>query len=167
LLRSRPRRSLPSLDVAYAVGLDRDDACRGGRTARFDGSGADRRDDGDRARHPCATPFLSTSIATAAKPRSSQATPSSALADVMRAGSRAVACLAVVPDWPVLGRNAEGALAAVRAPESRELYRYHLDRLAGMGELIAEAGRINGAPGHRLQYGRRAPCGIYFRPGRQ
>jgi membrane dipeptidase len=72
----------------------------------------------------------------------SKATPSSALADVMRAGSLAVACLAVVPDWPALGRNAEGALAAVRAPESRELYQYHLDRLAGMDELVA-GGRRN------------------------
>jgi hypothetical protein len=36
------------------------------------------------------------------------------IAIVMRAGLLAVACLAVVPDWPALGRNAEGALAAVR-----------------------------------------------------
>jgi hypothetical protein len=64
------------------------------------------------------------------------------IAIVMRAGSLAVACLAVVPDWPALGRNAEGALAAVRAPESRELYRYHLNRLAGMDELVA-GGRRN------------------------
>lgn len=30
---------------------------------------------------------------------------------------------------------------AVRAPKSRELYRYHLDRLAGMDELVAGRGR--------------------------
>src|SRR5713101_501942 len=60
----------------------------------------------------------------------SKAPPSSDLADAMQAGSLAVACLADVPDWPVLGRNAEGALAAIRAPEPGELYRHHLDRLA-------------------------------------
>src|SRR6516165_2128608 len=60
----------------------------------------------------------------------SKAPPSGDLADAMRAGSLAVACLADVPDWPVLGRTAEGALAAMRAPEQGELYRYHLDRLA-------------------------------------
>src|SRR2546423_5776664 len=55
----------------------------------------------------------------------SKAPPSNDLADAMRAGSLAAACLADVPDWPVLGRTAEGALAAIRAPESGELYRYH------------------------------------------
>jgi membrane dipeptidase len=58
----------------------------------------------------------------------------------MRAGSLAVACLADVPDWPVLGRNADGALAAIRTPESGALYRYHLDRLAWMDELVAGHG---------------------------
>jgi membrane dipeptidase len=58
----------------------------------------------------------------------------------MRAGTLAVACLADVPDWPVLGRNAEGALAAVRAPQPGELYRYHLDRLAWIDELVAHHG---------------------------
>jgi membrane dipeptidase len=70
----------------------------------------------------------------------SKAPPSNDLADAMRAGSLAVACLAVVPDWPVLGRNAEGALAAVRAPGPGELYRYHLARLAWMDELVADHG---------------------------
>jgi membrane dipeptidase len=65
----------------------------------------------------------STGIAT-------EAPPSGDLANAMRAGSLAVACLADVPDWPVLGRSAEGALAATRAPEPGELYRYHLSRLA-------------------------------------
>src|SRR6266566_3736540 len=67
----------------------------------------------------------------------SKAPPSSDLADAMRAGSLAVACLADVPDMPVLGRSAEGALAVVRAPATSELYRYHLDRLAWMDELVA------------------------------
>jgi membrane dipeptidase len=70
----------------------------------------------------------------------SKAPPSNDLADAMRAGSLAVACLADVPDWPVLGRSAEGALAAVRTPEPGELYRYHLDRLAWMDELVADHG---------------------------
>ena len=70
----------------------------------------------------------------------SKAPPSSDLADAMRAGSLAVACLADVPDWPVLGRDAEGALAAIRAPQSGELYRYHLDRLAWMDELATDHG---------------------------
>jgi membrane dipeptidase len=70
----------------------------------------------------------------------SKAPPSNDLADAMRAGSLAAACLADVPDWPVLGRTAEGALAAIRAPESGELYRYHVDRLAWMDELVTRHG---------------------------
>jgi membrane dipeptidase len=70
----------------------------------------------------------------------SKAPPSGDLADAMRAGSLAVACLADVPDWPVLGRTAEGALAATRAPQPGELYRYHLDRLAWMHELVSNHG---------------------------
>jgi membrane dipeptidase len=70
----------------------------------------------------------------------STAPPSRDLADAMRAGSLAVTCLADVPDWPVLGRNAEGALAALSTPGPGELYRYHLDRLAWMDELVAGHG---------------------------
>jgi membrane dipeptidase len=66
----------------------------------------------------------------------SKAPPSGDLADAMLAGSLAVACLADVPDPPVLGRN-EGVLAAVRRPAQGELYRYHLDRLAWMDELVS------------------------------
>jgi membrane dipeptidase len=69
----------------------------------------------------------------------SKAPPSDDLANAMRAGSLAVACLADVPDLPILGRSA-GALAMVRTPSQGELYRYHLDRLAWMDELIAEHG---------------------------
>jgi membrane dipeptidase len=72
----------------------------------------------------------------------SKAPPSGDLANAMRAGSLAVACLADVPDWPVLGRNTEGALAMVRTPAPGELYRYHVDRLAWMDELVA---------GHRVR----------------
>jgi len=70
----------------------------------------------------------------------SKAPPSGDLADAMRAGSLAVACLADVPDWPVLARSPKGGLAAIRAPASGELYRYHLDRLAWMDELVAGHG---------------------------
>jgi len=70
----------------------------------------------------------------------SKAPASGDLANAMRAGSLAAACLADVPDWPVLGRNAAGALAAMRAPRPGELYRYHLDRLAWMDELVARHG---------------------------
>lgn len=70
----------------------------------------------------------------------SKAPPNQDLADAMRAGSLAVACLADVPDWPVLGRTAEGALAAIRPPQPGELYRHHLDRLAWMDELVADHG---------------------------
>jgi membrane dipeptidase len=70
----------------------------------------------------------------------SKAPPSGDLAHAMQAGSLAAACLADVPDWPVLGRTAEGGLAAVRAPQAGELYRYHLDRLDWIDGLVAEHG---------------------------
>jgi membrane dipeptidase len=60
----------------------------------------------------------------------SKAPPSDDLASAMRVGSLAVACLADGPDGPILARNAEGALAAVRTPEPGELCRHHLERLA-------------------------------------
>src|SRR6516164_2709530 len=44
----------------------------------------------------------------------SKAPPSDDLASGMRAGSLAVACLADVPDGPILGRNSAGVLAALR-----------------------------------------------------
>ena len=69
----------------------------------------------------------------------SKAPPSDDLANAMRAGALAVACLADVPDLPILGRS-DGALAMVRMPAAGELYRYHLDRLAWMDELVAEHG---------------------------
>jgi membrane dipeptidase len=70
----------------------------------------------------------------------SKAPPSGDLAAAMRAGSLAVACLADVPDLPVLGRAAEGGLAAVRVPAAGELYRHHLERLSWMDELVARHG---------------------------
>jgi len=70
----------------------------------------------------------------------SKAPPSDDLANGMRAGSLAVACLADVPDGPVLGRNAQGVLAALRTPEPGQLYRHHLERLAWMDEMVANHG---------------------------
>jgi membrane dipeptidase len=70
----------------------------------------------------------------------SKAPPSDDLANHMRAGSLAVACLADVPDGPILHRNEEGALAAVRPPAPGELYRHHLERLAWIDEMVANHG---------------------------
>jgi membrane dipeptidase len=70
----------------------------------------------------------------------SKAPPSGDLANHMRAGSLAVACLADVPDGPILGRNAEGALAMVRPPQPGELYQHHLERLAWMDQLVSHHG---------------------------
>src|SRR5690242_21228350 len=47
----------------------------------------------------------------------SQAPPNDSLANGMRAGSLAVACLADVPDAPILGRNTAGVLGALRTPQ--------------------------------------------------
>jgi membrane dipeptidase len=69
----------------------------------------------------------------------SKAPPSGDLAAAMRAGSLAAACLADVPDMPVLGRQ-DGVLACLRQPAAGELYHHHLDRLAWMDRLVAEHG---------------------------
>jgi membrane dipeptidase len=70
----------------------------------------------------------------------SKAPPNDDLAHAMQAGSLAVACLADVPDGPVLGRNAQGVLAAVCTPEPGQLYRHHLERLAWIDEMVAKHG---------------------------
>jgi membrane dipeptidase len=49
----------------------------------------------------------------------SKAPPSDDLANGMRAGSLAVACLADVPDGPILGRNEAGVLTALRHARAR------------------------------------------------
>ena len=71
---------------------------------------------------------------------SSKAPPRADLAEHMREGALAVACLADVPDGPSLGRDAAGALSALRAPAPGELYGHHLERLAWMDELVADHG---------------------------
>src|SRR5215472_2254571 len=70
----------------------------------------------------------------------SKAPPSGDLANGMRAGSLAVACLAGVPDGPILGRNSAGVLAALRTPEPGFLYQYHLDRLAWIDAMVGQHG---------------------------
>ncbi len=70
----------------------------------------------------------------------SKAPPNDDLATAMRTGSLAVACLADVPDCPVLGRNTEGVLGAVRTPKPGQLYKHHLERLAWMDEMVAHHG---------------------------
>ena len=70
----------------------------------------------------------------------SQAPPNDSLANGMRAGSLAVACLADVPDGPILGRNTAGALGALRTPEPGQLYNYHLGRLDWADEMVAHHG---------------------------
>jgi membrane dipeptidase len=70
----------------------------------------------------------------------SKAPPNGDLANAMRAGSLAAACLADVPDGPILGRNTAGVLAALRNPEPGQLYAYHLERLAWIEEMVANHG---------------------------
>jgi membrane dipeptidase len=69
----------------------------------------------------------------------SQAPPNDDLAKGMRAGSLAVACLADVPDGPLLARI-NGALRASRAPAPGELYNHHLGRLDWMDAMAAKHG---------------------------
>jgi membrane dipeptidase len=70
----------------------------------------------------------------------SQAPPNDSIVNGMKAGSLAVACLAVVPDGPLLGRNAAGVLGALRTPEPGELSKYHLGRLDWVDEMVANHG---------------------------
>src|SRR5215467_12707619 len=66
--------------------------------------------------------------------------PNSDLARGMRAGGMATVCLADVPDGPLLGRRPNGVLGATRSAAPGELYRYHLDRLSWIDELVASHG---------------------------
>jgi membrane dipeptidase len=70
----------------------------------------------------------------------SYAPPNDDLAQGMRAGSLATACLADVPDGPILGRNAQGVLGDKRKPARGELWKYHLGRLDWIDELVAKHG---------------------------
>ena len=70
----------------------------------------------------------------------STAPPNDDMAKGMRAGALAAACLADVPDGPLLGRNVSGVLTSLRPPNPGELYKYHLDRLAWVDEMVAKHG---------------------------
>jgi membrane dipeptidase len=70
----------------------------------------------------------------------SKAAPNDDFAKGMKAGSLAVACLADVPDAPLLGVGPSGVLAAQRTPQPGELYRYHLQRLDWMDDMVARYG---------------------------
>src|SRR3954465_1361036 len=76
----------------------------------------------------------------------SQAPPNDSLANGMRAGSLAVACLADVPDAPILGRNTAGVLGALRIPEPGQLYQYHLGRLDWVDAMVAHHGLRRALP---------------------
>ena len=82
--------------------------------------------------------------------------PNADLANAMRSGSLAVACLADVPDAPILGRNEAGVLAAIRTPEPGFLYRYHLDRLAWIDDLVANHGVRRALSASELESAHRA-----------
>ncbi len=81
----------------------------------------------------------------------SKAPPNNDLGNGMRAGSLAVACLANVPDAPVLATSPSGVLAAVRKPEPGQLYKYHLERLAWMDEMVASHGLRRALTGNDLK----------------
>ena len=66
--------------------------------------------------------------------------PSDEIVRGMRAGRIAVVCLADVPDGPLLGRDANNVLRAMREPRPGQLYQHHLGRLAWMDELVAHHG---------------------------
>ena len=67
----------------------------------------------------------------------SRGAPAGELPRGMRAGCIAIVCLADVPDGPLLGRDANSVLAALRPAKPGELYRYHLDRLKWVDDLVA------------------------------
>jgi len=70
----------------------------------------------------------------------SKGAPNGDLARGMQAGRVAIVCLADVPDLPVLRRDQNKVLRALRQPAPGQLYQYHLDRLGWMDELVAHHG---------------------------
>ena len=70
----------------------------------------------------------------------STAPPSDDLAKAMRAGSLAVACLADVPDRPILTRSEAGVLTATQTPEPGVLYKHHLERLETLCAFCSSQG---------------------------
>jgi membrane dipeptidase len=97
----------------------------------------------------------------------SKAAPSKDLANGMRAGSLAVACLADVPDGPILGRGPAGGLASLRTPDPGQLYKYHIGRLDWVDEMVANHGLRRALSAADLQAARSATetFDLLFRPG--
>jgi membrane dipeptidase len=58
----------------------------------------------------------------------------------MKTGGLAVACLADVPDGPLLGHDAAGVLRALRTAEPGQLNEYHLGRLDWVDQMVAHYG---------------------------
>jgi membrane dipeptidase len=86
---------------------------------------------------------ISVDVHTHAGPHgltSRTARPSPDLGRSMHAGGLAILCLADVPDGPLLGRNAQNVLTALRPPEPGLLWHVHLERLAWVDELVAKHG---------------------------
>src|SRR6476469_10547680 len=139
LLRSPSCAHAPTLDLEHAnLGC-----CDGGwrfGTAWFDGRRPDRRNGRGRAR-------CSAKLHIGRRPypwrdhrNHIDGASSDDLAKAMRAGSLAVACLADVPDAPILARNEAGVLTATRMPEPGALYKHHLERLDWVDEMVAAHG---------------------------
>ena len=153
MLRSKARLRAATLDVRHGADFGRHDARRRGWTPQLD------------SRRPTAAAALDVlrkSISVDVHTHggktgiTSKAPPNNDLANAMRAGSLAVACLADVPDGPVLGRNAQGVLAALRNPEPGQLYRHHLERLAWMDEMVANHGLRRALSGADLEAAHKA-----------
>jgi membrane dipeptidase len=70
----------------------------------------------------------------------SKADPNDSIATAMRAGGLAAVCLADVPDGPLLRRDAQGVLRALRQAAPNELYQFHLQRMDWMDALVARHG---------------------------
>jgi hypothetical protein len=81
----------------------------------------------------------------------SKASPNDDLAKGMRAGSLAVACLADVPDAPLLGVGPSGVLAAQRVPQPGELARHRASGRVRSGQAARcpdRRGHLRFNPGH-------------------
>jgi membrane dipeptidase len=70
----------------------------------------------------------------------SKAESNDSMATAMRTGGLAAVCLADVPDGPLLGRDAQGVLRALRQAAPNELYQFHLQRMDWMDALVARHG---------------------------
>ncbi len=69
-----------------------------------------------------------------------QTEPDGSLAASMRTGQLSAVCLSHVPDCPIIGRNAEGAMRQVRTATPGDLYKGHLKRLDWADRLVRDHG---------------------------